>query len=189
MKRYKIFSEVDYMRRKEIVKALKMKKHNFPTEIASQFEEIVQRYEGSADEDTKFVEKMDELLTEEQRLMLWEYGGSCTGGATGKAVKAFGLEHSDKPLEVKLDLLKDLNHMYHHERNEDGTFTVTCFCHCLSLRSKKPPKPPLYYGCAAGAALQNFKIALRENVKIKSINYPAENHGDKPITFVLEIAQ
>ena len=179
------------MRHKEIVKALKMKKHNFPAEITCQFEQIVEKYEnGSGSEmDKRFVEKMDELLTEEQRLMLWEYGGSCTGGATGKAVKAFALEHGDKPLPMKIDLLKDLGHMYRHQVNEDGTITVFCFCHCLSLRSKKPPKPPSYYGCAAGAALQNFKIALGTKVKIKSINYPSENHGDEPISFIMEIAE
>jgi hypothetical protein len=134
---------------------------------------------------------MDELLTEEQRLLLWEYGGSCTGGATGRAVKAFASEHKDKPLALKLELLQKTDHMYRHHLNDDGTVTVYCGCHCLQHRVNKPgaAKLPLAYGCAAGAALQNFKIALGVNIKIKSIDYPKKDDGKIPMAFIFEVAE
>ena len=70
------------MRRKDVLKA--MKKHDFPEDVICQFEHIEKTDKGFHSRNVRFVEKMDELLTEEQRLLLWEYGGRCRGSDWAK---------------------------------------------------------------------------------------------------------
>ena len=182
------------MRLKEMLKAAKMKKHNFPDEAIRQFEDIMLYDEADWKNvcdsvEHKFVSKMDELLTEEQRLLLHEYGGSCRGGETGRQAKVLAEELAGKPLAEKIELMNQNDHMYRTKLNDDGTITAYCGCHCLQRRVKKPEtaKLPSAYGCAAGAALHNLKTALCVNAKIKSIDYPKEGDGKEDMTFVFEI--
>ena len=107
-----------YMRCKEMLKAIKMKKHNFPESIICQFESI------DTENARSFVEKMDELLTEEQRLLLHEYGGSCRGGETGRQCKILAKELAGKTLSEKIVLMNKNNHIYRTRLNEDGTMLV-----------------------------------------------------------------
>jgi hypothetical protein len=135
-----------------------------------------------------FVEAMDRLLTEEQRLLLWEYGGSCTGG--GKSAKILRDELADKLLPDKIKSLSEKDY-YGCRLNEDGTITAYAGCHCLQHRAKgtKPAKIPSAYGCAAGAAFQNLRTALDVPVRLKSIDYPAEGDGKDYLSFTLEIVE
>jgi len=171
------------MRHKEMLKAIRMKKHNFPQDVICQFESV----KG----ERQLVEKMDELLTEEQRLLLHEIGGSCRGGETGRQSKLLTQELAGKPLSEKIELMNKNKHMYKTVLNEDGTITAYCGCHCLQRRHKNPEtaKSPSAYGCAAGAALYNLKAALGVKAKIKSIDYPQEGDDKKKMTFTFEIVE
>ena len=83
------------------------------------------------------------------------------------------------------------------DRNDDGTITAYCSCHCLQYRIDEPDKEdvklresiPSAYGCAAGAAFHNIKKALSINARIKSIDYPKEGDGKKYMPFVIEIIE
>jgi hypothetical protein len=173
------------MRLKEMVKAAKMKKHDIPEDAVLVFELIAGSNESDRDKEMKLVEKMDELLTEEQRLILWEYGGSCTGGETGRQSKLLGKELEGKPISEKIKIMNQNMHMYKTRLNEDGTVTAYCGCHCLQHRVTKPKtaKKPSAYGCAAGAALHNLKIALGVKANIRSIDYPREGDDKRHMTF------
>jgi hypothetical protein len=171
------------MKTKDIVKAINMKKHNFS-------EDVIQEFNVTKGEQ-RIVEKMDELLTEKQRLLLHEYGGSCRGGETGRQAKILKNELSGKPLAEKIELMNKNGHMYKTELNADGTITAYCGCHCLQRRYKNPEssKAPSFYGCAAGAALYNIRTALGVKAQIKSIDYPQKDDGKKDMAFNIEIIE
>ena len=177
------------MRRKEILKA--MKKHEFHEDIRCQFEHIEKTDKGFHSRNVRFVEKMDELLTEEQRLLLWEYGGRCIDG---EWAKEFAKELTGS-LAEKIAWLKENAPMYGVELNDDGTITAYCRCHCLQWRIEEPErevvriKTPSAYGCSAGAAFHNIKTALGINARIKSIDYPQEGDGKMHMSFVIEVIE
>ena len=177
------------MRIKEMIKATQMKKHNFPAEMVGHAASIDVSGNVSHDCERLFVEKMDELLTEEQRLLLWEIGGACRGGETGRQAKALAQELAGKSLSEKIELMNKNEHMFKSHLNEDGTITAVCTCHCLQHRITKPERamPPSAYGCSAGAALYNLKTALGIKAKIKSIDYPQDGDGKMHMTFTFEI--
>ena len=180
------------MRRKDILKA--MKKHNFHEDIRCQFEHIEKTDKGFHSRNIRFVEKMDELLTEEQRLLLWGYGGRCIGGKTGERAAKFAQELTGS-LAEKIARLQEDYHMYGVELNSDGTITAYCGCHCLQFRIDEPErevvrtKTPSAYGCSAGAAFHNIKMALGVNARIKSIDYPKEGDGRNYMPFVIEVME
>ena len=179
------------MKTKDIVKAINMKKHNFSEGVMHEFNVIAQdldKISGTIGAQ-RIVEKMDELLTEKQRLLLHEYGGSCRGGETGRQAKILKNELAGKSLAEKIELMNKNGHMYKTELNADGTITAYCGCHCLQRRYKNPESSnaPSFYGCAAGAALYNIKTALGVKAHIKSIDYPQKDDGKKHMTFKIEI--
>jgi len=178
------------MRLKDMHKAIKMKKHNISEAAIRHFDDVMLLVDTDyAVTEPKFVEKMDELLTEEQRLLLWEYGGSCRGGETGREAKKLGQSLEGKSLSEKIDVMNQNEHMFKSHLNEDGTITVYCFCHCLQHRFNNPEnaKASSAYGCAAGAHLAIIKSALGVKLKIKSVDYPQKNDGKQFMTCVLEV--
>ena len=178
-------------RRRDIITA--MEGLNIDKNVRYQFEEIENTVKSSSGKKKMFAEKFDELLTEEQRLLLWEYGGMCIGGETGKQAKKFAKELTGSIAE-KVARLHESG-QYGVELNDDGTITAYCGCHCLQYRIDKPDKDdvklrekiPSAYGCAAGAAFHNIKKALGINARIKSIDYPQEGDGRNYMPFVIEI--
>ena len=179
------------MRRRNIINA--MEKHNFQEDVKCQLEEIENTVKNFYKRKRMFAEKMDELLTEEQRLLLWEYGGMCTGGETGARAKKFAKKLTGS-LTEKVAHLNEDDHFYKVELNDDGTITAYCYCHCLQYRIEEPEKKcevktktPSAYGCAAGAAFCNIKMALGIDARIKSIDYPQEGDGRKYMPFVIEV--
>ena len=181
-------------RRKDIIIA--MEGLNIDEDILCQFEEIEATVKTSSGKKRKFAEKFDELLTEEQRLALWEYGGMCRGGETGKRAQKYAKELTGS-LDEKLVCLNEDPHFYNLELNDDGTITAYCGCHCLQYRIDEPNKEDVKlrekirsaYGCAAGAAFYNIKRALGINARIKSIDYPQEGDGKKYMSFVIEVIE
>lgn len=181
------------MRRKDILKA--MKKHDFSEDIRHQFEHIEKTEKGFHSRNRRFAEKMDELLSEEQHLLLWEHGGRCIGGDTGERANAFAQELTGS-LAEKIERLNKDAHFYEVELNDNGTITAYCSCHCLRWRVDEPTRSdviakttPSAYGCAAGAAFHNIKKALGIKAKIKSIDYPQDGDGKKYMQFVIEVIE
>lgn len=180
------------MRLKDIHKALNMKKHNIPEATIRQFDDVMLLVDTDyVITEQRFVEKMDELLSEEQRLLLWEYGGSCRGGETGRQAKILGQHLEGQSLGEKIEMMNKNEHMFKSHLNKDGTITVQCYCHCLQNRFNNPKcaKSPSAYGCAAGAHLAIIKTALGTKAKIKSVDYPQENDGKQFMTCIIDVIE
>ena len=181
-------------RRKSITQA--MANYGFEGDVICQLEEIENKAKTYSARKRMFAEKFDELLTEEQRLSLWEYGGMCTGGETGARAKKFAKELTGS-LAEKVARLNESGQFYKVEINDDGTITAYCGCHCLQYRIDAPDKDdvklrekiPSAYGCAAGAAFHNIKKALGVNARIKSIDYPQKGDGRNYMPFVIEVIE
>ncbi|MCL2605198.1 MAG: hypothetical protein FWD90_12025 [Defluviitaleaceae bacterium] len=174
------------MREKQMVKTAR--KYGYPDEAVCALEQAME-VQDNHKRTALFMERMDALFTEEQRLRLWEVGGSCTGGETGRQVKIMAKELAGMTLTEKIKRLNQNEHIYWVELNKDDTITAYCGCHCLQHRVTKPKtaRPPSYYGCAAGAAFQNLKIALGVDMKIKSVDYPQPGSPEKSMTFIIEV--
>jgi len=144
------------------------------------------------------IDKMDELLTMNQRLAIMEKQGCCKGGKYEKDCKAFGKEHADKPLAEKLALLSGVEYMMSPWLNDDGTITVSWgdwqngknMCSCGQIKKLKQPYSvsPTYCGCCAGHHLYHYQNALKVKLRLKKINSsPLNTNGEKPCSFTFEI--
>lgn len=175
------------MRLKNMLKI--MQRDGISEEIRNHFEHIVQTYHAG-EADLVFIDKMDELLTEEQRLSLWERNGGCRGGGRNREAIAFQSEHVGKTLPEKIQLLQSTKYMSKIRQNEDGTVTVGNGCHLCVLKKLKPPYPAssTLFGCSAGGALHNYQVALGIKLKLKSIDSFLHDVGsDQPYSFTCEI--
>ncbi|MEO3944682.1 hypothetical protein [Gorillibacterium sp. CAU 1737] len=167
-----------------------MQKDGIPEDIRAPFEQIAQRRGGEAE--MEFVDKMDELLTEEQRLSIWERNGGCRLGRRNQEALAFRTEHADKTIEEKVEQLKSTRFMSNITRNEDGTFTAGNGCHLCVLKHRKPPytASSTVFGCSAGGALHNYKIALGAKLKLKVIDsFLLDPDATEPYSFTFEIVE
>ena len=150
------------------------------------------------------IDKMDELLTKEQRLAVMQEQGCCKGGKRDKDCKAFGKEHKDKSLTEKLALMSTVEYMMSPRINDDGTFTITMegqatnnhvhqgktTCSCGAIKKLKQPfnVSPTYCGCCAGHFLYHYQNALGVKLSLKEINSsPLNTNGEKPCSFTFEI--
>ena len=175
------------MRLKNMLKT--MQKDGIPEDARNQFEHVVQTYRGG-EADLRFVGKMDDLLTEQQRLSIWERNGGCRLGGRNREAVAFQLEHADKTLAEKLELLKNTRFMGNFCLNEDGTVTAGNGCHLCVLKKLEPPytASSTVFGCSAGGALYNYEIALGVKLRLKSIDsFLLDPEAGKPYSFTFEI--
>lgn len=67
------------------------------------------------------IDKMDQLLTKEQRLAVMEKQGCCKGGQRDKDCKAFAKKHMGKTTAGKLALMFEVENMVSPTLNNDGT--------------------------------------------------------------------
>lgn len=183
-----------------------MKKRQNELEISGDqmliFDNIINEYfvpgRGSNDGDKKFMEAMQEHLTYEQRIRLWEKSGACRGTAYEKGRKEFAARHADKPLPVKFDLyiMEYGNNFTGKTRNlvlneKDNTITITfacgdCYKHYLSGKHASPYT--IYYESCAGGRMQNIESALGIKLKIKSIDIPSDGVSvENPCVFTFKI--
>jgi hypothetical protein len=148
------------------------------------------------------IDKMDELLTNEQKLAVLEYEGCCKGGKRDADCKAFGKEHKDKPLAEKLALMFTVEYMMNPRLNDDDSFTITMSghqngvhtgkttCSCGAIKKLKQPftVSKTYCGCCAGHFLYHYQNALGVNLRIKEINSsPLDSNGENPCSFTFEV--
>lgn len=193
------------MRYKETFTAMKMKKHGISEDVIAKFAEIMPNVDSwpNAPSNTdraktiaankKFYQLMDKYLNEEQRLILFEYGGTCRGGETGRQAKVLQSELAGMSIAEKIEKMNENPHIHSTRLNEDGTITAICGCHCLQARNNADvwhtSALPLHYGCSAGAALASLKKALNVKARIKSIDYPKSGDSKTLMEFTFEIIE
>jgi hypothetical protein len=181
-----------------------MKQEGIPEDVIYPFECIAQEDNG-AETEIKFVEKMDEFLTDAQCFRVWECNGGCKGTKHDAARKAFALENADKPLAVKLMLyMQTFNPLDKLCLNNDNTLTVTFAhknngvhtgaytCHCPTIKSLKQPftVSPTFCGCAAGGRLYVYQLAFGIKLKLKSIDSSVlGSNGEKLCSFTYKIVE
>ena len=168
----------------------KVRKDSVNEETISLFENVVQTAASEEEAEFEFVQLMDKLLEQEQRLAFWERNGGCIGGKRNKEAKAFTLENAEKSLDEKLKLLNNTQYLNIIKQNEDGTISAEVACHCTTLRAHKFVTLPSLYGCAAGASVYNYEIALGTKLKLKSYGEASSaTEHRRPCSFVFEIAE
>jgi len=166
----------------------KVWKDSVADETIELFEKAVQTAGNEEEAELEFVKLMDELLNEEQRMSFWERNGGCIGGKRNKEAKAFALENDGKSLDEKIKLLNNTHYLNNVVSNEDGTFSSEVACHCTTLRAHKFIATPSLYGCAAGASVYNYEIALGTKLKLKSYGAAPNSTDDRrPCSFAFEI--
>ncbi len=148
------------------------------------------------------IDKMDELLTDEQKFAIIEKEGCCKGGQRDKDCKAFAKEHANKSLAEKLALFKTVEYMMAPVLNKDGTFTVTMSghqngvhkgkttCSCGAIKKLKQPftVSKTYCGCCAGQFLYHYQNMLGVVLRLKKINSsPLDTDGEMPCQFTFEV--
>lgn len=149
-----------------------------------------------------FINKMDKLLTKEQCLSIMEKQGCCKGGQRDKDCKLFALEHAEKTLYKKLELISSIPYMMSPCLNDDGTFTITfggyqngvhtgkTTCSCSTIKKLKQPFSValIYCGCCAGHFLYHYQNALDVKLQLKEINSSQLNtNGERPCKFTFEV--
>lgn len=177
-----------------------MKKLKISDEIMTQID-----FEASSNDPSNIIamiDKMDELLTKEQRFSIMEKQGCCKGGQRELDCKAFALEHADKTLSEKIALISSVPYMMSPCLNDDGTITVTfgdyqnevhsgkTTCSCGSIQKLKQPfsVSTTYCGCCAGHFLYHYQKALGIKLKLKEINSsPLNTNGEMPCSFTYEV--
>ncbi|BCJ94165.1 hypothetical protein acsn021_17340 [Anaerocolumna cellulosilytica] len=180
---------------KTILKAMRMKKIGIPDDLLYIFEGIIQSYNG--DEcDVKFIEAMNQHLTEEQRFQLWESDGGCKGTGYDKERKAFAIEHADKPISERLELYIAQMKKNSHNKivlNDNNTITVnfTCDGCCKNVEKETFSQAPAsFYGRCAGGRLYEYQKALGIKLKIKSIDVsPLGVNIENPCVFTFDIVE
>jgi hypothetical protein len=172
-------------------------------------DEIMAQMDFEADCNNPFniislIDKMDELLTPEQRLAVMEQQGCCKTGKRDRDCRAFAKEHVGKSLTEKLSLTYTVEYMTAPLLNDDGTFTITMegqatnnsvhqgktTCSCGSIKKLKQPfsVSSTYCGCCAGHFLYHYQNALGVKLRLKEINSsPLNTNGEKPCKFTFEV--
>ncbi len=146
--------------------------------------------------------KMEELLTKEQRLALMEHEGCCTGGEHDITDIAFAAKHADKTLAEKIELARTAFDVF-PILNDDGTITgilyghqngvhtgkTTCSCANIIREVKDTSTVPITYcGCCAGNLMYHFQKALGIKLRLKDIvSSPLNTNGEKMCGFLYEV--
>jgi hypothetical protein len=148
------------------------------------------------------IERMDKILTNEQKLAIMEKQGCCKGGQRDRDCKAFGKENKDKPLAEKLKLLSGIQYMMSPRLNNDGTITVfygghqngvhtgKTTCSCGQIKKLKQPfsVSSTFCGCCAGHFLYHYQNALGIKLRLKEIvSSPLNTNGEKQCEFKFEV--
>ncbi len=169
-----------------------MRKNEISDHLLPLFEDIVQTYKGEECEG-KFINAMEEQLTKEQRLRIYEQNGSCNGTGYDKARKSFAQEHADKPLAQRLELFKS-TFGRSGDLNDDNTLTVSFACghgyykHAPKGMFRYPASIESYFERCAGGRLYEYQKALGIKLKIKAVDVsPLKENLVNPVVFTFEI--
>ncbi|MCL2507884.1 MAG: hypothetical protein FWF05_01770 [Oscillospiraceae bacterium] len=140
------------------------------------------------------IDKMDELLTKEQRLSIMEQLGCCKTDKVTAPFKEFGRKYADKTIDDKIKLFDELNtpHRPPCHLNPDGTLSVYWDGQCVCSVIQKLPPPvcvsSTYCGCCGGHVRHTLQHALGVKLRLKDIVSTAiSSHGKNHCEFVFEV--
>jgi len=190
-----------------MLRAMQKKKSGIPENVLPIFEDIVQKYVGEAgpnligvkcfepEWNDEFSTAMNEHLTKEQRLRLYETNGGCNGTGYDKERKAFAIEHAHIPLAERLELFATTFGRWKPVLNDDNTLTLNFKCshgYYKRAREGKYTNPPLnvesYFERCAGGRLYELQKALGIKLKIKSVDVsPLSDNIHNPVVYTYEI--
>lgn len=179
---------------KTMLKLMRKHKNEFSDDVVLLLEHIVQSYQGDECSE-KFWKAVEEHLSREQRYMLYEQHGSCSGTKYDKEREAFALAHADKPLADRLSLYADT---YGRDAvlNEDNTITVNFSCkhgyykHAPKGKFLFPASIETYFERCAGGRLYELQKALGLKLKIKSVDVsPLDENMLNPVKFTFDIVE
>lgn len=186
-----------------------MRKKKIPGEILAQFN--APEMKGNQDSMVKnvmaavaVIDKMDMLLTEEQRLSIMEEQRCSKTDKFTAPHRAFGLEHTDIPLAEKIKLYNetDMSYVAKCRLNPDGTLAVSwgtgeegeydCVCSGIKRLRKDPAQPTdvslTYCGCCAGYIRYTRQYALGIKLRLKKIvSSPINSKGKNRCEFLFEV--
>ncbi len=178
-----------------------MIKEGIPSEV---IKGIIPQVNNDVQNVISVIDKMDKLLSEEQRLAIMEKQGCCKSGKRDRDCKAFGKKHKEKPLVEKIKLLSGVKYMMSPKLNKDGTITVSyggyqngvhtgkTTCSCGQIKRLEQPffVSATFCGCCAGHFLYHYQNALGVKLKLKEIvSSPLNTNGEKNCEFKFEIVE
>ena len=155
---------------------------------------------GGAEAVMEFINQMDKLLSEEQRLAIMQEQGCCKTGNPAAPHIAFGKEHTGKSLAEKVDLLNKANipHKAPSHLNSDGTLSV--YWGAEDLRKKSCPcgfirklpddyiVPKTFCGCCGGHIRANYQRSLGVKLRLKEVvSSSSSSGGKKRCEFLYEV--
>lgn len=176
-----------------MLKSMRMRKNGIPQDVLPVFEEIVQTYRRDECEG-KFMEAMEERLTQEQRLRLCEQNGSCKGAASDQERRAFATEHADKSLAERLAIFAQA---YGRQAvlNADDTITVTFACHHGYYKHAQKgtfrfqESLQIYFERCAGGRLYELQKVLGVKLRMQSVDVsPLRENITNPVIFTFALA-
>ena len=174
-----------------------MRKLRFQEDIISQF---IVPDDYSAEAVMSLISQMDELLTEEHRLMIMQEQGCCKTGNPAAPHKAFGREHAEKTLAEKVELLNkaSITHKAPSHINDDGTLSVywgsenlrtgNCPCGIIKKLPAGTIVPKTFCGCCGGHIRGNYQKSLGVKLRLKEIvSSSSSSGGEKRCEFLYEV--
>jgi hypothetical protein len=183
-----------------------MRKKKIPDELMASFD-CPSTSEGKPiDRVLALINKMDELLTKEQRLDIMQNQGCCKTAKHSAPFREFGLRHAEKPFGERVELFAE--HFHNPKKhlkgkppcwlNSDGTFSVHWASgkdggfKCVCAPINKLPKPinvsRTYCGCCAGHVRHNYQYALGVKLRLKEIvSSPLDTGGKEFCEFLFEV--
>ena len=188
---------------KTMLKVMQKKNSGIPKDVLPIFESIIQKYEAKGapslgpECDKEFNDAMEEHLTREQRLRLYETNGGCMGTGHNKERKTFALEHAHLDLDKKMELFAETFGGPKPVLNDDNTISVTFTCtHRYGkvkrdkMKNSPPPIVESYFERCAGGRLYRLQQALGVKLKIKSVDLSSLNENfDNPVVYTFEIVK
>ena len=188
---------------KTMLKAMQKKNSGVPRDVLPIFEDIIQKHEdimvspSMVPECVKeFYDAMEEHLTREQRLRLYETNGGCMGTGHAKKRKNFALEYAHLDLDERMELYAKTFGGRKPVLINDNTISVTFTCahrfHKVKRDKIKNSPPPTidesYFERCAGGRLYGLQQALGIKLRIKSVDVSSlyENF-DNPVVYSFEI--
>ena len=176
-----------------------MRKLGIPEKTISRFK-IPQTH--SPENVMALINQMDELLTKDQCISIMQEQGCCKTGKPAAPHRAFGIEHRDKTLAQKVELLNKakIPHKAPCHLNSDCTLSVywgsedlrtkNCPCGIIKKLPDSAEVPKTFCGCCGGHIKSNYQKSLGVKLRLKEIvSSSSSSGGKKRCEFLYEVEE